>query len=302
MFFLVVVLSIFLFVGGESQQQHRLIKDLWDGGHLVLFGLLIFLFFSRPSQSTRPVIYKVIVTSISCLLLGTAIEIIQLFTHREFSTSDIINDLIGGYLGLICLLMVDQQQPRKLRVIAAVIFIVGSLLGLRNLEKHLIDEYRITQQFPLLAGFETEWELERWEHSLTELKRSANFVKSGSYSLQVTYLPGRYPNISLQHMQNNWSGYSQLTFSVYNPMQHDLNFELKVYDASHIKRGRKYSDRFNHPMTFAPGWNTIDIPLTDIIDAPAHRSMDIRHVRGLSLFTDQLAAPVTLYLDHVTLQ
>ncbi|MCK5336773.1 MAG: hypothetical protein KAQ67_11450 [Gammaproteobacteria bacterium] len=169
------------------------------------------------------------------------------------------------------------------------------------MEKHLLDEFDMHQQFPLLSGFESQLEMDRWESKLTTLKRSIQFVKTGKHSLKVDFLPGRYPNISLEHFKNDWSGYNSISYSIYNPTQTTQSFVMKVYDQIHIQKGRHYNDRFNHPITVAPGWNTIETPLTDIISAPKHRSMNIRQIKGFSLFTDALKQPITIYIDNIHL-
>jgi len=301
LYFFIFILIVFLFVGGESQQKHRLIKDIWDSGHLILFGLLSFSYFSRPRAASRTLFYKIIFTTLVCLVAGTGIELIQLFTHREFSRSDIVNDLIGGYLGLLTLLLINKQSSLKIKAVAFLFLIIFIALGLRNMGKHLTDEFVMRQQFPLLAGFETQLEMSRWDSNLTNIKRSTRFVKSGNYSLKVDFLPGRYPNISLKHFKNNWSGYHKLTYSVYNPSLQSLNFEMKVYDYQHTRTSRRYNDRFNQSVTLAPGWNTIETPLQAIISTPKNRSMNIHQIKGFSLFTDKLAQPVTVYIDDIHL-
>lgn len=290
-----------MFVGGESQQKHRLIKDIWNAGHLVLFGLLSFSYFSRPSKASHTVFYKIVFTTIVCLIAGTAIEVIQLFTHREFSRGDIINDLIGGYLGLLTLLIINKQQSLKIKSSAIILVIICLALGLRNMEKHLIDEFVMRQQFPLMADFETQLEMGRWENNLTNIKRSMEFAKAGKHSLKVDFLPGRYPNISLKHLKKDWSGYSKLVYSIYNPSQEKLAFAMKVYDHQHTRTGRRHNDRFNHSITIAPGWNMIETAIEDIISAPKNRSMNIQQIKGFSIYTDKLPHPVTLYVDDIHL-
>ena len=237
-----------------------------------------------------------------CLLLGVAIESVQLFIGRSFSRGDIINNIIGGYLGLLTLALFSQQTSLKTKSIAMTLALIFLAVGLRGLEKHLYDEYLIRQQFPLLSGFESKLEMQRWEHDNTLLRRSQEFVKSGQHSLKVDFLPGRYPNISLEHFRNNWSGYKQLVFSIYNPGKETYTFQMKVYDFKNIQNSRRYNDRFNTHITIAPGWNTIKTPLTDIIKAPKHRSMNIYQIKGFSVFTDKLKQPVTLYIDDIHLQ
>jgi len=301
LYFLIFILFIFLFVGGETQQKHRLIKDVWDAGHLILFGLISFIYFSHPVRVNHSIIYKVVATTLFCLFIGSAIEIIQLFTHRNFSIGDIVNDVIGGYLGLLAIVITNKQQTLKNQIIAPLVFFLLIFIGLRGLEKHLVDEYILRSDFPELASFETNLEMERWEFKLVNAKPSLQHVKKGTYSLEAEFLRGRYPNISLQHFKADWSEYEKLSFSVFNPGSEPQQFELKIYDAQHITSGRKFKDRFNKKITFAAGWNEIEIELSKIIQSPRNRSMNIKEMKGLSLFTDKLKQPVTIFIDSIHL-
>lgn len=298
---LIFILSILLFVGGETQLKHRLIKDIWDVGHLVLFGLLSYSYFNRPTKARVSIVYKMVFTTGACLILGAATEALQLLVHREFSRGDIINDVIGGYLGLLSLSILDKRQALTCRITATVILVLLLAAGLRNMGKHSFDEINMRKQFPVLASFESKLEIERWEHKLVNLKLSQQYIKSGLYSLEVEYLRGRYPNILLKHFKPDWSGYNKLEFSVYNPSHQELKFAINVYDRKYIKDGRKYNDSFSKSVTFKPGWNNIGISLQDIIKVPGGRSMNIHRIQGFSLFADRLEQPVTIYIDDLHL-
>lgn len=301
-FFLLFIMVIFLFVGGETQQKHRLIKDFWDAGHLALFGLISFAFFSKEKYKSLSVTHKLIITSVFCLIVGTAIEVLQALLSRGFSKEDILNDLIGGYLGLLALTFFNFSLPYKKRILALTSAVLLLVIGLRGMEKHLYDEIIMRQQFPVLADFENTLELERWEENLVNTFQSSRFVKTGKHSFAVEFLRGRYPNISLKHFPHDWSDYSHLVFSVYNPTDTNFKYELKIYDRNHSRNGRKFNDRFNKNIVITSGWNTFKTPLSKIKKSPKHRSMDLEKITGFSVFTDKLERPVTLYFDDIRLE
>jgi len=248
------------------------------------------------------VLQKILITTLFCLIVGTAIEAIQLLIQRDFSTDDIINNLIGGYLGLLCLVIFDRQKNNKSRIIAFLFAGIFCIIGLRDLEKHLIDELAMRQSFPIIADFESRLELDRWDKKLVRVKRVQQHAVSGTHSLKVDFLLGKYPSISLQHLNNDWSQHSQLVFHVYNPSQESITVQMKIYDAQHAKRIKKYYDRFNKGITITPGWNTIKTVLTDIARAPKHRTINLEQIKSFSLFIDNPDKALTLYLDHIHLQ
>ena len=298
---LIFILFIFLFVENDVQQKHRLIKDLWNAGHLVLFGLISLVYFHNPKNASRSLLFKSVITTFFCLLVGTAIEFLQQLFNREFSYNDIINDVIGGYLGLCVLLITDSTKKNQTRIIASLLLIILALTGLRNFEKHLLDEYRIRKNFPVLADFESTLEETRWEYRLVNVNYSTEHVQSGEYALKAEFLTGRYPTISLDQLIKNWTGYHFLNFSVYNPQSSILNYTLMVFDDQHIKSGRRFNDRYNKKIQIQPGWNHINLPINDIRQAPKHRQIQLSQIRGLSLFTDRLKQPVTIYIDSIQL-
>ncbi|MDH5516447.1 MAG: VanZ family protein [Gammaproteobacteria bacterium] len=301
-FLFIFILIIFLFVGGESRQHHRLIKDIWDAGHLVLFAALIYSYFSHYAKASSSIIKKLLFTSLFCLLIGTAIEVIQIFIHRDFSTDDIINDLIGGYIGFLGLIIFGHQVALKKRIIALAIAIVLIIIGLRQLEKDVLDEIKMQQAFPVIADFEIASEMSRLESKNVIIKRVKQHSYQGQHSLKIDYLPGRYPAVTIEHLKGNWSGFKTLAFYVYNPGSKPVSFELKIYDQKHALTGRSYNDRFNKEIVFTSGWNSVEIPLNEIIEAPKRRSMDTHKLKAISLFTDKQQQPVTLYLDYIHLK
>jgi len=296
--FFIFIMIVFLFVDVRAQQNHRLIRDIWDAGHLVLFGLLSFSYFNQSSHSS---LYRIVFTSIFCIVVGTAIEGVQLFLQRGFSYNDIVNDVFGGYLGLLCITMLDREKTTIYRTIAGLIFVLALVVGLRDFQKHLFDEYNMQSQFPVLADFETLSEMERWEFSNVIVRRSDKYVMSGFHSLKVEYQPAHYSQISLQHLKEDWSGYAKLMISIFNPKQEDVNLEVKIFDKKHMGKGGGYHDRFNKNITLKYGWNIVEISLSDIINAPRQRLINMKEIKSFSLFTNNLSAPVSIYIDHIYL-
>jgi len=299
---LILVLFILLFIDSDAQQNHRLIKDIWNAGHLVLFGLLSFVYLHLSKITKRSLLHQIIVITLFSLLIGTAIEFVQLLFKRDFSYNDIFNDLIGGYLGFCFFVLTDKTKKVSLRLFYALAFIMLAVLGLRELEKNLLDEYRMRNSFPVLADFENDLEKSRWEYLLVKAEYSTEYVTSGKTSLKAKYLPGRYSTLSLEHFINDWRGFRFLSFSIYNPQTSPLDYAVTIFDAQHNKTGRRYSDRFNKRIQIQPGWNNIRLSIDKIIQAPKQRTMVANQIKGVYLFTSRLKQPITLYIDSIRLE
>ena len=301
LFSVILVLFIFLFVDGEVQHKHRLIKDIWDAGHLVFFSLISFGYFDFTKKHPSSAVFQIILTTIFCLFAGSLIESLQLLVDRDFSFNDILNNLIGGYLGLLFFNLRQPQQAFRKRLTHTILFLILLVVGSRNFTIDLIDEFFLQNDFPVLASFETSFEKTRWDYQLSHSTFSKKHSKQGQHSMQVEFLPGQYPGIHLEHFINDWSAYHSLSFSLYNPNKDTFAFVVKVYDQKHIENGYPYIDRFNKVIKFKPGWNHITISLNEIRMAPNQRKMDMKKIKDFSFFTTNLQHPVTMYFDHLFL-
>ena len=157
------------------------------------------------------------------------------------------------------------------------------------------------KQFPVLSGFETPWEIARWQgnaaHSIDD-----SIHLEGSSSMRVLLGTERYSGVGLEYFQKNWKGAKGFRFSVFNPSKHGLSLTCKIYDQQHEKRRRRrYTDRFNQQYEFPPGWTTVEIDARDIRNSPKGRQMDMEHIAGVGIFAMRLAHPQEIYVDDVCL-
>ncbi|OUS09366.1 hypothetical protein A9Q90_03385 [Gammaproteobacteria bacterium 54_18_T64] len=300
---LIITLTLLMIVGlGEGVGLgYPLLIDIWNAGHLVLFALLSYGYFSRPTLARHGLAYRVILTNIVALGLGAGIEYLQLQLGRSFSCADIVNDVIGANLGLLVLALYKTRVKGLERLTIQLGFILMLGLGLRDVELQLWDEWAMRSDFPVLANFETSIQLQRWEFANVVARRSQQFSRSDSYSLEAQFLNGDYPSISLNHLIGDWSGLQFLHLSVYSVSEQITSFELEVFDRQYRLNGFHFDDKFNTPLAIAPGWNFINIPLQVIENAPQQRNMDMRFIQSLSLFTHRPGVPVRLYIDSIRL-
>ncbi len=302
LFSVILLLFIFLFVGGEAQQKHRLIKDIWNSGHLVFFALISFSYFDFTKNHPSSAVFKIILTTLFCLIAGSLIEILQLLVDRDFSFNDILNNLIGGYIGLLFFNLLQPQQAFNKRLVQTILFLIFLVVGLRDFTIDLIDEFFLQNDFPVLASFETPFEKTRWENKLSKIEYSQKLSSAGQRSLRIEFLPGQYPGIHLTHLINDWSDYQKLSFSLYNPSTTPLSFVVKVFDQQHIENGYPYTDRYNKTIEFKPGWNHISISLDEIKKSPQLREMNLKMIKGFEFFAVDLKEPTTTFFDHLSLQ
>jgi hypothetical protein len=162
----------------------------------------------------------------------------------------------------------------------------------------LADEYLARKQFPVLSGFETPWELARWDGT-AGMAIDSSVHLSGRRSLRVLLGTEPYSGIYMEYFPKNWRGAKSFRFSVFNPSQQEISLKCKIYDLKHEKHWWRYSDRYNHRYELRPGWTTIEIDARDIHNAPRGRRMDMANITGLGMYTIRLKRPRVIYIDDV---
>jgi hypothetical protein len=164
---------------------------------------------------------------------------------------------------------------------------------------NLVDRALARAAFPVLGDFEFPLEPLRWNRGT----RSDVVARSGRHALRLELPPARYSGTALERSLGNWSDRRTFAFSLYLPPgDPPLRWTVSVRDRVHWQRGGAYGDRFDRTFELGPGWNDIEIPMEEIRNAPAARALELDDLDSLVLFTVDLEAPRTVYLDAVQLR
>lgn len=298
--FIIITLTSLLFIDSPYYFDSRIIKEVWELGHFVLFAGLVFFLLKSTSLKSKNSVVLIFTTILFCLTVGLATELLQLGIGRNFELKDIFNDLIGGLTGLSAFQFL-QHKAKAIRLVNIIAAIILTLIGVYSLIVVIIDERLMQNDFPILATFETPFELTRWNSSLADLSLSKKIKLSGKQAMQANFMPGKYPEMSLNHFIGEWQNYKLLRFNLFNERNESVKIHIKIYDAAHPASGYQYSDRFNSTINLSPGWNQIQYPLATIRNLPNSRPMDLSSIISFSLFLVDLHEPLTIYIDDVYL-
>jgi len=296
---LVLVGTPFFFLGGPGYHGARSLQAAWDLGHILYFLLLsCWLYRSlaarTPWSSGR--LMAVIFTAV--FVFGLAVELLQmLFSGRSPDLLDVLRDLEGCLLTFA--FYIDPPVPggNGQRLFRALVLILLALAAW-PLTRALVDERLAARQFPVLADFETPFELDRWVNP-QQLHLETDRVRYGARAVRVQLSTAKYSGISLFHFPGDWRGYRSLRFSVYTPEAGGLILNSRIHDHHH--KMQEFGDRFNQQFTLQQGWNDLVISLDKVRDAPRGRPMDMARIEGFGLFVIQQARPMEIWLDHVYL-
>jgi len=295
------VLTGLLFVGGPDADDGRLYKETWDLGHVVLFALLVVLALKLPRLQRLPVGSLILLCAVIAPAVGLAIEWLQLLVGRDFEYKDVLADTVGAFCGLALHCVWQPGFSRWVRGVGLAGLLLLTAFALRYIVMVMIDNTYMRDEFPVLADFETPFELSRWDSNLAQLSLTQEPVRYGHKSLRVDFLAGEYPDITLQEFLSDWRDFKSIRFSLFSSLNQPIQMELKIYDRQHAASRYDYEDRFNRELIINPGWNDIEVSMKDVQRAPDSREMDLAHMAALSVFVDELRQPAVFYFDALRL-
>ncbi len=299
----IVAIVVFVDLPGDSE----LWREVQNSGHSVAFALVAWLVLSYRRLSRRPVskvISQYLFAFWFSLAAGLAVEVVQLFLHRDASWADFARDA-GGIVAMLALSA--RRDPRLTitmprRHVFSVSAVAAIVLCLLPLAITLIDYRQRDSAFPLLVDFQARWPIRFLsvnDANLASAHAPAQWPGDGNEVVGYLSLqPARYPGLSVHEPVADWRAYSSVKFALYS--EHVVPFKLivRIHDRRH---NNKFKDRFNHSLLVQPGFNFYRIPLDEVRKAPEGRQMDMAHIAGLSLFADHNKHPIAFYLSSIYL-
>lgn len=298
---LAVALAVLLFVGGPGATAPRSLGCAWDLGHVLAFGVWSGLLLSTALLARATFLHQCAAILAFCLIAGAATEGVQSLTGGDAAIGDVLRDVLGGVLALVWAAPAWASRPRSMRGAARGTSVVLLLVALWPLAAATSDEWLARTAFPVLADFETPFELGRWEGD-AQIAIDRSQAAHGRAALRVELGTSTYSGLALIHFPRNWTGYRYLCLEVLNPSTEELDLLRRLHDGEHDRRGPTFTDRYNTMFRLRPGWNALRIDLADVARAPAGRMMDMQDIRALILFSMELPAARTIFIDYVRLE
>ncbi len=106
--------------------------------------------------------------------------------------------------------------------------------------------------------------------------------------------PGLYPELPTQ----DWRGYKEFSFDIYNPSAQSVPLGIRIDDKKDFP---DYPDRFNKRFDLAPGPNHIVIPLAEMVTSGSGRHLDVSTIFRFMVFVPHPKTKVTLFADYLHL-
>lgn len=292
---LLAVLPFFFISWG--QEPTNPLRQLDNLAHLGYFALLAWALTLLPQVARRKLSLQFGLPLAAVFVLGGTIELIQPHFGRIASWSDLGLDLVGGLLGLLFFAAGRRRLHRGLLAGGRLAGLALVGLALAGPAVTLWDMGQAARSFPVLGDFESHFEAERWTRGTID----HSVARHGHASLKVVLTTARYSGTTLFRCLGNWQGYSALALSIDNPGPGPLRLTISVRDWENLHRGGRHDDRFNRTFFLTTGWNDLRIPMREIKNAPAHRSLDLANLREVVIFATRLPASRVIHLDDLRL-
>jgi VanZ family protein len=292
---------VLFFVGGPAYYSPRSYKYFWDLGHILFFSISTYLVLVNwPKASKTTFLYQSIFVVVITICLGSLIELAQTESFRTSDLMDVVRDIIG------CLVALSFYAPDRKTIsktglkIFQTISLILVAMALLPMTAAIIDEITAQNQFPVLADFESRFEIDRWTGD-ADFSIDHKTYYHGKASLKVELNTSLYSGVGLKYLPGNWQNYEELQLSIFNPDKEPIQLTCRIHDRRHTRGIQLYEDRFNKKFFISSGWNPIRIPLSQVANAPLKRKMALNQIQGLEIFAIRLPNPRTVYIDDVRL-
>jgi len=292
---------LFLLFNDFDKTRSLFTSSILDFGHIPLFMVITAMMLWVLDWRRWPItsLKNYILAGAIAIVLSLFTEIFQQFVPgRSFEIRDIVSNLVGSTVLLLIFYQYKRHMQRGSRL---AIFGVACLMLLCAgipVFTSFMEELRAKRDFPLIASFETRWEMKRWI-SEGSFDRSTLHTTHGNRSLLVNLAPGLYPGASFINPHFTWQDYYSLRFDAFLQGDRPLALTVRINDLEH---NEEYEDRYNRTFTLRPGPNQVIISLSEVEHAPKGRLMDMEHISVLCLFSYKLHEQRTVYFDNFRLE
>ena len=224
----------------------------------------------------------------------------QAGTQRTADIFDVIRDLVGTLVAISFFAPTNKTAPKPYLRTIQILTIFMVVFAVFPFVKAFSDEFLARNHFPVLSDFETPFEIDRWTGDAKLSIDDAVHFNGGS-SLKVALNTSKYSGAILKYFPGNWSNYKYLRLNIFNPRKEPLKIICRIHDRRHTDGNQAYDDRFNKNYVLNDGWNLIEIPLKEVVNAPKDRKLNLKEVQEIGIFVYRLPRPWVIYIDNVSL-
>lgn len=275
-------------------------QRLMDAAHLPAFGVLAGVL-ARVAGGARPGWQHFSRAFAGAALAAGAVELVQEWTGREASFGDFLYSVAGAFIGVAGWAAWRRGTGWRLAVVLYAAFVAAAVL---------LPAWRLgggialrAGNFPVLADFEEVAEIRMWRADIqndnpygSHVSQSREGVAHGTYAGRIAITQTfDYPGIRLFLADQDWRGYRELAFEVFNP---GTTFELSL----RVDDNQVAYPRFYRAFAIPPGRSSHRVSLEEIQRGTKNGPLNLGSMRRLIFFLDNPRTPRVFFLDWVRLE
>lgn len=277
---------------------NQVMQEVHETSHTVLFffaqlALMLIVHKRRPQW---PLGYIMLGTALVCVFLGGVIELIQPYFHRSRSLKDLGRD-IWGILAASGLYF-GWQLPRRaplLRSLAIGVSFLAFAIAFTPIVTAAHRHWVRDKAFPLLMDFdnaEMRKSIGRAEYGRIKfVPAPADWEGNNTLTAEVLMPKDtRWSGFVLYNPSPRWTGFSQMAFEVYSPLEKTIRIAVNLYSVETRNNFLRYQT-----FDVKPGLNRFALNLGDSEKLKAHY---INRVLWYSITPER---DITLYFDNIQL-
>jgi hypothetical protein len=287
----VVALSLSISFGNGS----RLLQELQNAGHALLFGVVSVLFLTDRKAGKGLYLRAFLLT----LAFGIATELMQWVEGRDAELMDVVRDGLGAaaFLGVTWTIYYRTTPGKNFLIrLVSVCALLGVFCPSLLTAAALMHRWR---RFPVIQDFDTTISTRFCSPGKIHLDFVSAPWNAEERAAQVTFEPALYSGFAIEGPWPNWAGHQDLTFTVYSALRQTVRLEIRIHDMHH---NNEYSDRFNQELSIQPGLNAVEIPLIAVQSSLRGRQMDLGGIQAIGLFVVQSAKSFDLCFSRFQLE
>ena len=289
----IAVAIVALICSIQIRKESRLLQELEDSGHGLLFGLAAISLLPDRKAGWR--IYAAV--AIAATILGIAVELVQWIAGKDAEVGDVFRDAAGAavFLGVAWAFQNEYSARMRRLVVLAGIAIMASIFSPPLLTASAI--IARWHKFPVIADFSSSLDTRLCSASNARFRRI--YLKKRFAGLVEFNKRAQFSAFAIIGPFPDWSRYKYLAFRVDSDKSKPIHLYLRINDAEH---NNDYADRYNAQLLILPGGNDIRIPLEAIKRSPGKRQMNMKAIHAIVLFVMQPEESFPLVIDDFRLE
>lgn len=260
------------------------------GFFAILASALMSCAFTTRRMSTRAAV------ALGGTILGAlVVETVQPLIGQEADVGDMFYGVSGGVSAVLVYAGRRSVLPRlgRLLVYGGVLVALAAMLIPAIT---IADAVGARHQFPVLASFESPWEVRRWEPRGCSIQRTRAHATQGQCALEISVSdPAAYPGVTSSMLPCKWLGGKAFRIDVYSAAGDGRTLWVRLDD----RDGAAYDDRVQIPVRLAHGVNAVAIDLDAAAITPSGRRLNLSNIVAVTVFFDGAEAGDRFYLDDM---